>query len=357
MLPNPREHVGIIAQIRADIEHRPSLVDHGGARRILWTPSYIQPEKSRAHRDQIRRGDREPGLRKGQSMNGSEDGERLGVRKMYKLYIGGAFVRSESARSDMVDGENVAHASRKDARDAVVAARSAHEKWDAQAPATRGLVLYRLAEMLEGRSAELAASLVRGRTCDAAAAEREVGAAVDRTVWYAGWCDKYLALASSRNPVAGPHFNFSSAEPTGIVAVAAPDEPALLGLITAVLPPLVSGNAVIVSASERDPRTAVVFAECLATSDLPGGVCNVLTGVRADVLPALAGHMDVNAFAAFGLNADDVRKYGELAAENVKRTHFETAPPRDEWFDARYDDLERVLDFTEIKTIWHPARI
>lgn len=290
-------------------------------------------------------------------MSETGSGERLGVRKMYKLYIGGAFVRSESARSDIVDGENVAHASRKDARDAVVAARAAFEKWDAQAPALRGLVLYRLAEMMEGRASELAASLVRGGSCAANVAAREVAAAIDRTVWYAGWCDKYLALASSRNPVAGPHFNFSTAEPTGIVVVAAPDEPALLGLVTAILPPLVSGNAVIAVASERDPRTAIVFAECLATSDLPGGSCNVLTGVRADVLPALAGHMDVNALHAFGLTPDEVQRYGELAAENVKRTRFEASAPRDAWFDTRYDDLERVTAFTETKTIWHPARI
>ncbi|MFN2462040.1 MAG: aldehyde dehydrogenase family protein [Candidatus Velthaea sp.] len=288
-------------------------------------------------------------------MNGK--GERLGVRKMYKLYVGGAFVRSESGRSDPVDGENVAHASRKDARDAVVAARVAHEKWDGQTPGVRGLVLYRLAEMMESRAAELAAQLERGGTVDASGARAEVAAAVDRVVWYAGWCDKYVAVASTRNPVSGPHFNFSTTEATGVVAVAAPDEPALLGIVTAVLPPLVSGNAVVAMASERDPRTAVTFAECLATSDLPAGVCNVLTGSRGDVLAVLAAHMDVNAFAAFGLPDDDVKRLAVLAAENVKRTHFEGAPPPHEWFGERYDDLERVLAFTEIKTIWHPARI
>jgi acyl-CoA reductase-like NAD-dependent aldehyde dehydrogenase len=176
-------------------------------------------------------------------------------------------------------------------------------------------------------------------------------------VWYAGWCDKYLALASTRNPVAGPHFNFSTPEPTGVVAVLAPDEPVLLGLVTAILPALVSGNGLVVVAGERDPRSAVVFAECLATSDLPGGACNVLTGTRAELAPVLAGHMDVNALAAFGLDAADEKRLGELAAENVKRTHFEDTPPPADWYAERFDDLERVLAFTELKTIWHPARI
>jgi acyl-CoA reductase-like NAD-dependent aldehyde dehydrogenase len=288
-------------------------------------------------------------------MNGN--GERLGVRKMYKLFINGAFVRSESARSDAVDGENVAHASRKDARDAVVAARAAHEKWDGQTPSLRGLVLYRLAEMMESRAPELVAQLERGGTAGEKAAKREVSAAIDRVIWYAGWCDKYVALASTRNPVSGPHFNFSTTEATGVVAIAAPDEPALLGLVTAIIPALVSGNAVVAVASERDPRTAVVFAECLATSDLPAGACNILTGLRSEILPILAGHMDVNAIAACGLSADDEKRLGELASENVKRTHFEPASKPADWFDARYDDLERVLAFTEIKTIWHPARI
>ena len=255
-----------------------------------------------------------------------EPNGRVAIRKMYKLYINGAFARSESGRSDQIDGENVAHASRKDVRDAVVAARAAHEKWAGQTPALRGLVLYRLAEMMEARKAELAAQLVAGGTADAGEAAREVTAAIDRTVWYAGWCDKYLALASTRNPVAGPHFNFSTPEPTGIVALLAPDEPALLGLVTAVLPALVSGNAVVVVAGERDPRTAVVFAECLATSDLPAGAANVLTGTRAELGPVLAGHMDVNALGGFGLDPAAEKRLGELAAENVKRAHFEDVP-------------------------------
>jgi len=282
---------------------------------------------------------------------------RVAIRKMYKLYINGAFARSESGRSDAIDGENVAHASRKDVRDAVTAARGAVATWGGQMPALRGLVLYRLAEMMEARTAELAEQLAVGGTVDANAARAEVAAAIDRAVWYAGWCDKYLALASTRNPVAGPHFNFSTPEPTGVVAVVAPDEPALLGIVTALLPVLVSGNAAVVVAGERDPRTAIVFAECLATSDLPAGAANVLSGARAELAPVLAAHMDVNAIATFGLDAATERRLGELASENVKRTHFADAPARDDWFDARYDDLDRVLAFTELKTIWHPARI
>jgi acyl-CoA reductase-like NAD-dependent aldehyde dehydrogenase len=211
--------------------------------------------------------------------------------------------------------------------------------------------------MMEARASGLAEQLVLGGTVGASAARLEVDAAIDRTVWYAGWCDKYVALASSRNPVSGPHFNFSTSEPAGIVAVIAPDEPALLGLVTAVLPALVSGNAVIVAASERDPRTAVVFAECLATSDLPAGACNVVTGTRAELGPALAGHMDVDALHAFGVGHDAEVALGQLAAESVTRTRFEDAPPAETWFEAAYDDLDRILAFTEMKTIWHPARI
>jgi acyl-CoA reductase-like NAD-dependent aldehyde dehydrogenase len=283
--------------------------------------------------------------------------DRVAVRKTYKLYVNGAFARSESGRTDNVGGENVVRGSRKDVRDAVQFARAAHEKWAGQTPSNRGLVLYRLAEMMEARASGLAEQLVQGGTVDAKAAHREVEAAIDRTVWYAGWCDKYGALASARNPVSGPHFNFSTTEPTGVIGVIAPDAPALLGLVTAVLPPLVSGNAVIVVPSERDPRTAVVFAECVATCDLPGGACNVITGPRAELGPALAGHMDVDGLHAFGVGHEAEVALGELASESVTRTKFEDAPAADAWFKPSYDDLERILAFTEMKTIWHPARI
>jgi acyl-CoA reductase-like NAD-dependent aldehyde dehydrogenase len=283
--------------------------------------------------------------------------DRIAVRKTYKLYINGAFVRSESGRTDPIGGENVARGSRKDIRDAVVAARAAHEKWSAQTPSNRGLVLYRLAEMLEARAESLTAQLVEGGTVDATEARREVDAAIDRTVWYAGWCDKYVALASSRNPVSGPHFNASTTEPSGIVAAIAPDEPALLGLVTATIPALVSGNAVIAVASERDPRTAIAFAECLATSDLPGGTCNIITGKRDELGPVLAGHMDVDGLISIGAGAAAETAWGELAADSVMRTSFEPVAERAAWYGDRYDTLERVLAFTELKTIWHPARI
>jgi acyl-CoA reductase-like NAD-dependent aldehyde dehydrogenase len=283
--------------------------------------------------------------------------DRVAVRKTYKIYLNGAFVRSESGRTDSIGGENVVRGSRKDVRDAVQAARAAHEKWAGQTPSNRGLVLYRLAEMMEARTASLAQQLALGGTVTAAAAQREVEAAIDRTVWYAGWADKYVALASARNPVAGPHFNFSTNEPTGVIGVIAPDEPALLGLVTAVLPALVSGNSVIVAVSERDPRSAVAFAECLATCDLPGGTCNVITGKRGELGPALAAHMDVDAVHAFGVGTDLECTLGELASESVTRTRFENAPESEAWYKSSYDDLERVLLFTEMKTIWHPARI
>ena len=283
--------------------------------------------------------------------------DRVAVRKTYKSYVNGAFIRSESGRTDSVGGENVVRGSKKDVRDAVIAARAAHEKWAGQTPANRGLVLYRLAEMMELRAGSLAEQLVLGGTVSAKNARREVDAAIDRTVWYAGWADKYVVMASARNPVSGPHFNFSTNEPAGVIGVIAPDAPALLGLVTAVLPSLVSGNSVIVAASERDPRTAVAFAECIATCDLPGGVCNVITGTRAELGPALAGHMDVDAVHGFGVGTDAERALGELAAESVTRTRFEDVPDAEAWYKPSYDDLERVLAFTEMKTIWHPARI
>ena len=280
---------------------------------------------------------------------------RLAVRKMYKLYVGGQFVRSESGRSDPFGTSNVARASRKDLRDAVVAARAGHTAWYGLTPALRGQMLYRLTEMMESRRAELGERLEEGGTGRNAARE-EVERAIDRVLWYAGWCDKYAALLSARNPVAGPHFNFSTPEPMGIVGVVAPDSPSLLGLVTALIPPLCSGNSVVAIASELDPRTAVVFAECVATSDIPGGALNILTGKRADLLPHLARHMDVNAIAVYGVDAGAQTDITRMASENLKRAHFENIAEGD-WNSARLDDLERVAQFVEIKTIWHPAAI
>jgi acyl-CoA reductase-like NAD-dependent aldehyde dehydrogenase len=262
---------------------------------------------------------------------------------MYKLFINGQFVRSESGRSDpLSDGKdfvaNVARGSRKDVRDAVVAARAAQGAWWKTPPATRGLMLYRLAEMLEARRAEFDA--LRG---DA----DEVTAAIDSTIWYAGWCDKYAALLSTRNPVAGPHFNYSSAEPMGVVAVLVPDEPALLALVASALPPLVAGNAVVLVASETEPRSAMVLAEAVATSDVPPGVVNIITGYRSELGPVLAKHMDVNALVV----PADSQSAGlrELAAENVKRTRVIEGAPK--------QSLDEIAAYCEIKTIWHPAGI
>ncbi|HEY9086493.1 MAG TPA: aldehyde dehydrogenase family protein [Candidatus Tyrphobacter sp.] len=286
---------------------------------------------------------------------------RLPVRKMYKLFINGAFVRSESGRSDPLrDGKdvaaNIARASRKDARDAVVAARAAQRVWWKTPPGTRGLVLYRLAEMMEARRAEFVARVREGADCDAQSAGAEVTAAIDRAIWYAGWCDKYAALLSTRNPVGGPHFNFSTPEPTGVVAVLAPDEPVLLGLVSVVLPPLVAGNAIVVVPSESDPRTAIVFAEAVATSDLPSGVVNVLTGSREEIGPVLAKHMDVNAIA-YDAGTALATQIEQDAAENVKRTRPRAPRTRAEWFSEAAQSLDEIESFSEIKTIWHPAGV
>ncbi len=293
----------------------------------------------------------------------SKNGDvRLAVRKMYKLYINGAFVRSESGRSDPLwDGKefgaNIARASRKDSRDAVVAARGAQAKWWKTAPGTRGLILYRLAEMMEARRAELVERVREGLDLSADQAQREVTASIDRTVWYAGWCDKYNALLSTRNPVGGPHFNFSTAEPMGVVAVLAPDRPALLGLVSAVLPPIVAGNTVVVVASELDPRTAVVFAEAVATCDLPAGVANLLTGYRNEIAPVLAKHMDVNAIA-FESGDPVLRESIEReSAENIKRVRPYPMRVREEWYNASVQSLDEVAAYCEIKTIWHPAGV
>lgn len=293
----------------------------------------------------------------------SKNGDvRLSVRKMYKLYINGAFVRSESGRSDPLwDGKefaaNIARASRKDVRDCVVAARAAHGKWVKTAPGTRGLILYRLAEMMEARRTELTERVREGLNLSQDDAEAEVTAAIDRTVWYAGWCDKFNALLSTRNPVGGPHFNFSTAEPQGVVGVLAPDRPSLLGLVSVLLPPIVSGNAVVAVASERDPRTAIVFAEALATSDLPGGVANILTGYRDELGAVLAQHMDVQAIAFEAGDEAFTTSLQQAAAENVKRTYVYPHRSREEWFDPSSASLDDIARFCELKTIWHPAGV
>ncbi len=289
---------------------------------------------------------------------------RLNVRKAYKMYIGGAFVRSESGRYSQVDEtrapgqrgtkENVPLASRKDSRDAVKVAHAAFEGWSKRTAANRGQILYRLAEMVDARSEELEASLVRGGV-SALDARREVVATVERALSYAGWTDKYQSLFSSLNPVGGPHFDFSVPEPMGVVAVVAPARPALLGLAGSILPVIAGGNTCIVLASEDDPRTALVFSEALATSDLPGGVVNVLTGRAKEVLPHLAKHMEVQALDLHGVDAKLAREAEDQAADTVKR--FRTRDLDEAaWFDHEACTSPRWIErFIEMKTIWHPS--
>jgi acyl-CoA reductase-like NAD-dependent aldehyde dehydrogenase len=287
---------------------------------------------------------------------------RLDVRKTYKLYVDGAFVRSESGRADVVgggtdDSANVARASRKDLRDAVAAARAAYPRWSGATAMNRGLVLYRLAEMMDARRGEFVERLRLGAKLDESDALRETTASIDRTLWYAGWCDKYAAVLSSRNPVAGPYLSYSSPEPVGVVGTVAPDEPSLLGLVSAMLPPLVSGNTVVAIASEADPRTAIVFAECLATCDLPAGAANVLTGRRIEIAPHLARHMDVDALETYALDAPFAAELERLGADNLKRIRTVGIASAADWFAPEAQDLARVSQFVEIKTIWHPAGI
>jgi acyl-CoA reductase-like NAD-dependent aldehyde dehydrogenase len=260
---------------------------------------------------------------------------RLPVKKTYKLYVGGAFPRSESGRTYLAEGQNVARASRKDVRDAVRAARTAQSGWAGATAYNRGQVLYRVAETMESRHADLAAHC---------SGTKEVDTAIDRFVWYAGWADKLAQVLGGTNPVAGPYFNFTIPEPTGVVGLLAPDEPALEGLVSRLAPAIVSGNAAVVVASEQHPLAAVELAEALATSDVPGGVVNILTGHRAELAPWLAGHMDVNAIDVTG--ADGLAPELErLASENVKRVVRGSANGQSPW---------EIAAFLELKTVWHP---
>jgi acyl-CoA reductase-like NAD-dependent aldehyde dehydrogenase len=295
----------------------------------------------------------------------SERNGRLEVRKTYKLYIGGAFHRSESGRTYEIrsaDGArflaNAALASRKDARDAVVAARKAFSGWSAATAYNRGQVLYRVAEMLEGRRSQFVDEVGAGEGLGRADAEAAVDAAIDRWVWYAGWSDKIHQVHGSSNPVAGPYFDFSVPEPTGVVALVAPPASSLLGLVSVMAPVVVTGNAAVVVASESAPLPAITLAEVLATSDLPGGVVNLLTGHPAEIAPWLASHMDVNAIDLSGI--DDPELAAELetaAAENLKRVVRPPAGNATEPDWAADPGLERLLAFLETKTVWHPVGI
>ena len=260
---------------------------------------------------------------------------RLSVPKTYKLYIGGAFPRSESGRTFEAGGHNVARASRKDARDAVRAARTGLPAWSGLTAYNRGQVLYRLAEMIEARASDLEAGCT-GR--------EEVEAAIDRTVWYAGWADKLAQVLGSSNPVAGPYFDFTVPEPTGVVAILAPADPPLLGLVSRMLPALVSGNTVVAVAGEPAAFAAVELAEALATSDFPAGSVNVLMGFADELAPWLAGHMDVNAIDLTGI-VGDTTELERAAAENVKRVVRSSADVQSPW---------EIASFLELKTVWHP---
>jgi len=280
----------------------------------------------------------------------------LAVPKTYKLYIGGAFPRSESGRVYEVTtakGEflaNAAKASRKDARDAVVAARGALGGWSGATAYNRGQVLYRIAELLEGRSAQFVEELRLADGITAAAAVKQVEAAIDTWVWYAGWADKYVQVAGNANAVSGPYFNISTPEPTGVVAVIAPEGEGLLGLVSVIAPVLVSGNTVVVVASEKSPLSAITLAEVLATSDVPAGVVNVLTGSAAEIAPWLAGHADVNALDLAGAETLDWVDLQVTAADTLKRV----LPPE---HGVPQPSLARITFFTETKTVWHPKAL
>jgi acyl-CoA reductase-like NAD-dependent aldehyde dehydrogenase len=263
---------------------------------------------------------------------------RLPVKKTYKLYVGGEFPRSESGRTYEAQGANVARASRKDVRDAVRAARGAFPKWAGMTAYNRGQVLYRIAEMMEARRSEFA------ELCSGA---KEVDRAIDRFVWYAGWADKLGQILGSSNPVAGPYFNFTIPEPTGVVGVVAPDEPPLAGFVSRIAPAIVGGNATVVLASETSPLAAVELAEVLATSDVPGGVVNVLTGHRDELAPVLAGHMDVNALDIGGADGQS-EELERLAADNVKRVVRGRPDAESPW---------EIASFLELKTVWHPIGV
>ena len=287
---------------------------------------------------------------------------RLDVRKTYKLYVGGKFPRSESGRSYEVTSAkgaflaNAARGSRKDARDAVVAARKAQGGWAGATAYNRGQILYRIAEMLEGRRDQFVAEVGAAEGLTDKKAAEVVDLAIDRWVWWAGWSDKFQQVDGSANPVAGPYFNFSMPEPTGVVAAFAPQRSSLLGLVETVAPIVVSGNTVVVVAAEERPLPAISLSEVLATSDVPGGVINILTGYRDEMASHLAGHMDVNAIdlTGFAGDPDAAAELEVAAAENVKRVY--RAPAEEPDFRSP-SSPRRILFFTETKTVWHPIGI
>jgi acyl-CoA reductase-like NAD-dependent aldehyde dehydrogenase len=309
--------------------------------------------------------------RNGSSRNGAAPrngaGPRIAVRKTYKLYIGGAFPRSESGRSYLVsaaDGSPLANAvrgSRKDLRDAVRAARNAFPAWAGKSAMNRGQVLYRVAELMEGRRAQFVAEVAAAEGLREAKAAEVVDRAIDRWVWYAGWADKITQILGSANPVAAPYFNFTIPEPTGVVGVVAPETSSLLGLVSRLAPPLVSGNAVVLLTSESRPLPAITLSEVLATSDVPGGVVNILTGRKSELVPVLAAHVDVDALDTWGV-PDTMRLDTEqLAADDIKRLSRRPSTvneARFDWLDDRAAERpEWIAVFLEMKTVWHPIGV
>ncbi len=281
--------------------------------------------------------------------------ERLEVLKTYKIYIGGSFPRTESGRYySPVNGKgvqlgNICLSSRKDVRNAVVAARKAQGDWSERSAFNRGQILYRIAEMLEGRKAQFIEELeFQGLTKKKA--EEEVSLSIDRLVYYAGWCDKYNQVASSVNPVASSHFNFSTLEPMGVIGVVADAETSLIGLVSNVIPVIAGGNCCVVLASENLPLCAITFAEVLNSSDVPGGVVNVLTGSLSEMYPSLTTHMDVNGMFYSGANASIMKDLRESAALNLKRVQCYD----DNWINPSSQGLHYITDFQEVKTTWHP---
>jgi aldehyde dehydrogenase (NAD+) len=285
---------------------------------------------------------------------------RLPITKTPKCYVGGAFIRSESNRtygicdSDGAFFANVPLCTRKDVRNAVEAAAKTCPGWAKRSGYNRGQILYRMAEMLEARSAELIDAHFPATPAERKKVAAEVAAAIDRTVHYAGWTDKYESLLGSVNPVASPHFNFSVTEPMGVIAIAAPDEAPLLALLSLILPVITSGNTVVALASETRPYPAILLGEMLATSDLPGGVINLLTGSRTDILPTFASHEHIRGISAVA-NAEERKDLQTGAAESVKRTKLIDAEKPFDWFSEKAQGLYPIRDFVELKTTWHPV--
>jgi len=284
---------------------------------------------------------------------------RLGINKTYKLYIGGKFPRTESGRYYSINNKNgnlianMCLASRKDFRNAVLAARKAQGSWSDTSALNKGQILYRIAEMLEDRKAQFIMELIeQGETKDNARTEVEL--AIDRLVYYAGWSDKYQQLFSAVNPVSGTYFNFSNVEPVGVAAIIAPESPGLLGLISVIAPAIVGGNTAIVLASESRPMTSISFAEVLNSSDVPAGVINILTGSKEELLGQMASHMDVNAIVYCGKENDDIKSISELASNNLKRTIFYK---KKDWTNEQCQSPYFIEKTLEVKTTWHPTSV